>query len=1030
VEYRLLGPLEVVADDGRPVELRGAKLRGLLAVLALDAGRVVPAERLVDALYGEDLPSRSANAVQQLVSKVRRALADAGGDPGVLVTRPHGYLLDAPREAVDVLRFERLLAEGRAATAAGDLASAARLLSEALALWRGSALVDVAVDGPVPAERTRLEELRLVAVEDRVDVELRRGQHDVLVAELEAMVRAEPLRERRWGQLMVALYRSGRQGEALRAYQQARRVLGDELGIEPGPELRRLEAAVLAQDAALAAPPVASSPAVPPPAQADGAVGGDDGAAVDVREWFGPRTARVRRPLTTCIGREVERSRLEELIGSARLVTLVGAGGSGKTRLATEVALAVEDRFEDGVAWVELAPIGPGGVAVGVNRALGLDESAAARGLDDAASVVDSLLTALQRRRTGLVLDNCEHVIDEVAVLVEVVLERAPDVRVLATSREGLGIPGEVLFPVPPLPLTDAVELFVQRTAAAGVALQPDELAADGPVEEICRRLDGLPLAVELATARVRHLGVAELAARLDQRLDVLTAGPRTVQARQRTLRAVVDWSYELLDDTERRVFERLGVFAGGATLAAARRVCAGDGVAEADVEGALSRLVDKSLVGLDRRGGTARYRLLQTLAEYALERLAARGEEPQARRRHLAWLRALAAGVEFDADVADRRAAMVAVDAEDAEVRHALTWALVDDPVSALDLAAALAYFWCGTLQARTGWAFLNAALAAAPDAPGDVRATAQAYAGLAGGMCGAPEAPGLAEAAAEYERRRGDDRRIGIATSLRACTLTLRFEPREALVWLDEAREHYGRAGDTLGLAFTAHWTGYASLMLGDLERAQAELAASVPVFRARGDFVGVVASLVLTADLAERSGRLDDAAAAYEELRDYATGGPATMALAHLAALRRSMGRLDEARDLADQAVAGSQDGFSPVIAALAHKARGFVHLDDGEPAAAGADLTRAALFFQDAGQLRVVAECWLGVSTAREQEGDAGAARSAAVAALDAARRGGADELTEQATERLAGLGGEGTIDLDRAAAAPPARQPAS
>jgi predicted ATPase len=827
------------------------------------------------------------------------------------------------------------------------------------------------------------------------------------------MVREAPLRERRWAQLMVALYRSGRQGEALRAYQQARRQLADELGIEPGPELRRLEAAVLAQDDALAAPPVAgpvptaagsgapAAPGAPEPAAAGG-------VAPVGRAPSGP--ARIRRPLTACIGRDVERGRLEQLLDSTRLVTLVGAGGSGKTRLATEVALAVEDRFPDGVAWVELAPVAPGGVTAGVNRALGLDESPVGRSDPDADPGFDGLTTALQRRRIALVLDNCEHVIDEAAVLVEELLERTPEVRVLATSREGLGIPGEVLFPVHPLALADAVALFVERTTAAGVALQPEEVAGGGPVEEICRRLDGLPLAVELATARVRHLGVGELAARLDQRLDVLTSGPRTVQARQRTLRAVVDWSYGLLDETERRVFERLGVFAGGASLAAARRVCAAEDVAGTAVEDALSRLVDKSLVVLDRGAPAGRFRLLQTLGEYAVERLRERGDEEATRRRHLAWLRDLAADVEFDAEVPDRRAAMMAVQAEDAEIRHALTWALEADPEAALDLCAALGFFWSGTLQTRTGWTYLSVALDRAPDGPPAVRATAQVYAGLTGGMCGAPEAVGHALAAIEHERAIGDPHGVGVACVAYACTLIMRMQPSEAFPWLDEAREQFTRAGGDLGLAFTAHWTGYASGVLGDLDRAQAEFEVAAAAFRRRGDFVGSISTLVMAADLARRQGRLDDAADAYEELVRYGTGGPATMAVASLAALRREAGRLDEARTLAERAVADSQDGFSPVITALALQERGLVHLADGLTGEADADLRRAVLLFEDAGHQSSVAQCWLAISDARERAGDPAGAVEAADHALAAARRADDADLVRLAEARLAAVAG--------------------
>jgi len=378
-------------------------------------------------------------------------------------------------------------------------------------------------------------------------------------------------------------------------------------------------------------------------------------------------------------------------------------------------------------------------------------------------------------------------------------------------------------------------------------------------------------------------------------------------------------------------------------------------------VEDTLGRLVDKSLVVADLGAGPGRYRLLQTLGEYARERLAGRGEEAPTRARHLRWLHEHAATVEFGADVPDRRAAMVAMLAEDAEVRHALAWAREADPVGALALCERLGFFWCGTLQTRSGWGYLSAALEAAPDAPPALRAQAQIYAGLAGSMCGAPEAAAHGEAAIAHAREEGDGRRLGIACVVRGCSLVMREHPLDALPYLAEAREHFALAADELGLAFTGHWTGYASAVLGDLDAAAAELDVSAARFRRLGDFVGMLSTLVMAADLARRQGRADDAAATYEELIEYGTGGPSTMARAALAQLRLDAGRLDEARELAERAVAESQEGFSPMITALALQARGLVRRADGEPAAAADDLGRAALFFADCGHHETEAEC---------------------------------------------------------------------
>jgi DNA-binding SARP family transcriptional activator len=422
VEYRLLGPVEVVAADGRVLPVHGAKLQGLVALLALDAGRVVSSARLVEALYGEPYP-RVENALQQLVSKLRRVLA-AGGAAERLHTRAPGYALDEPGEAVDALRFEMLIAAARGA----DPAVAARTLREAVALWRGAPADGATLEGESAALRTRLTELCEAAVEDRIECELQLGMHTALVGELEAMVAATPLRERRWGQLMTALYRCGRQGDALRVYRAARRTLAEELGIEPGPALRGLEAAVLAHDEALLPPPAAPSATAPGPS--DGPVRqpsptpAPDGAGLHPSPAAAPgpirqaaampppreqerptssgppssseeadaqpapagpspsqlegvpaapprpqeppqrvvRAGRIRHSRTRCLGRDTELAELAALVERPGLTTLVGPGGVGKTRLAIEVAELLDHRLPDGARWVELTPVTAHGV--------------------------------------------------------------------------------------------------------------------------------------------------------------------------------------------------------------------------------------------------------------------------------------------------------------------------------------------------------------------------------------------------------------------------------------------------------------------------------------------------------------------------------------------------------------------------------------------------------------------------------------------------------------------------------------------
>ena len=714
MDYRLLGPVEVVSATGEPLPVAGAKLQGLVVLLALDPRSTVSSARLIDALY-DDPPPTVENAVQQLVSKLRRVLAE-GGAPGRVVTRPPGYCLDEPRDAVDALRFERLVGDARAAAGAGDPSRAVRLAEEALGLWRGEAFAGATLRGEAAGVRTRMAELRDAAIDDRVDWELQRGNHTGVVAELEAAVAATPLRERRWGQLMVALYRCGRQSDALRTYRHARRTLAEELAVEPGPELRRLEAAVLAHDPTLVAPV---------------------GTAVSVnRDRTDPgRAGRVRRPRTSCLGRDSEIAQLTRLVERPGLVTLVGPGGVGKTRLAVEVAVVLEQRLPGGVGWVELTPVTPGGVGQAVGHALGFDDAVLAR---DGGDLLDGLARFLSRRRSAVVLDNCEHLVEEVASFVADLLDLAPGLHVVATSREGLAVEGEVLFPVLPLPLPAAVALFAERARSVGVTPADGDLVADGPIADICRRLDSLPLSVELAAARTRHVGIGEIARRLDRPFDLLTAAPRTAVARQRSLRAVIDWSFALLGEAERELFTRLCVFENGFTLAGAEAV---DPAAHAawTLE-LLAGLVDKSLVVAvpDPDGGEMRYHLLETLRRYGLEQLAATSTGDAARRAHRAYFvelaAAAAAGFMSSAYREWRRRVERELPDLQAACRSAIASRAWDD---ALRIAGSLWWFWGSTDRHRDGRRWLEDALRGpASEADPAARAWALAVLGYIAGQ------------------------------------------------------------------------------------------------------------------------------------------------------------------------------------------------------------------------------------------------------------------------------------------------------
>lgn len=595
-----MGRLEV-RDRGRPLTVPGSRPRALLALLALNAGRFMRADRLIELLWADEIPPSAANALQVHISSLRKVLEPQGPPYRLLISERSGYALKIGSDQIDCARFERLAERAHRALERGEIIECVELTSEAIGLWRGSALADMADHAWSVGEARRLEELRMSAEEDRMDAELALGRHVELVPALQALLARDPLRERVSGQLMLALYRSGRQAEASEIYQQTREMLVEQLGMEPGVPLQQLLKAIINQD------PSIGVAAQEPPA---------------------PRLDNLPAALTSFVGRGRETAKVASLLSQARLLTLTGPGGIGKTRLAVEVARAALGRHEHGVWLINLAPVeNPDVVPETVASTLVVRVASGH-------SATDALIAYLSRRDCLLLLDGCEHLVDASARLTEMLLTACPGVSVMATSREALEVPGEVRWQVPPLdfggtsessgalpPRCDAVELFLQRASAATGSIEHDERYLERATE-LCRRLDGIPLAIELAAAKLNVLSLEELSVRIVNRFQILTGGSRTAPARHQTLQATLDWSYDLLPEVERSLLRKMTVFAGSFTLEAAHAVCGGAAPGGGSLLDGLSGLARKSLVQVDRNGPETRYRLLDTIREYGHARL------------------------------------------------------------------------------------------------------------------------------------------------------------------------------------------------------------------------------------------------------------------------------------------------------------------------------------------------------------------------------------------------------------------------
>jgi predicted ATPase/DNA-binding SARP family transcriptional activator len=934
IKIGLLGPVVVEADGG-PIVLHGLFETALLARLALEPGRTVSSGRLIGDLWGEKVGVDPTSNLWTLVHRLRRAL---GADGGLVRRGSGGYALALPPDQVDVGRFEMIIGQVHDRSAPLALDQGRSLLRQALALWRGKPLAGLENLPFHRAQEARLAAAHLALAVELVDAELAAGKHAEVVSELEGLVAEYPFEERLWAQLMMALYRCGSQTAALRTGSKLRTMLAEQLGIGPSPMVQSLEAAILAQDAKLDwSPPSAAIPLSVASATAVQPQRGRDLGVQELKDLGRPEPLppvqasvlpvgfpglwsrnsaepanNLPRCLSTFVGRPAELAEIRSLVNSSRLVTLTGAGGSGKTRLALEVTRRLLDTSNDGVFFVDLAPIAeadrlPGALAA----AIGVRQEAGR-------SLTELLVEVLSDQDLLIILDNCEHLVDACAKFADQLNRGCPQVHLLATSREPLGIDGERVYRVPPLSLpsegassleeiraADAVELFLERARAHDPTFALDGSTAS-LVASICRRLDGMPFAIELAAARSASMSLAHLNDRLDQRLRLLTEGARTALPRQRTLRATVDWSFDLLSRPEQAVLVRLSVFSGGFELEAAEALCATGSVVVAEVADLLGTLVNKSLVVAERSSGSLRYRLLETVRQYAAERfLAAEGDAGarQVRNDHAQFYLRLAETAAPELMGRRQGEWFKRLDLEWDNIRAMIGYLFAepDRTEELLRLGVALQRFF-GSRGHLEAIATLRGALERPDPVPASLRARALCFTGHV------------------VSYTLGIDSRLEMRTARQLCQKGLEMA-RE----IDDA-ELVAEA--LYALAWTAHMQG---------ETGQAALLGqeALQVARAVGDprLVGLALSCLAREEAAPARRRTLwlEALACLRQAGDIYYSLPQ---LWGLAALELETGRLDAARALYEEAIVAGQEIAAPVDLGDWWGSLGWVLLLQGE------------------------------------------------------------------------------------------------
>jgi len=1014
MKFRVLGPLEVTRGD-QTLALGGAKQRALLAILLIEANHVVGLERLAELLWRDEAPATSDHIIEVYVSQLRRALEPTGAPYRVLLRKPSGYQLQLSPDELDAAEFQHLLEAAKSAPPE----QAEGLLTRALDMWRGPALADFSGEPFAVSESARLNELRLHAREERIENELALGRHGQLVGELQALVDEHPLRERLCGQLMLALYRSGRQAEASDLYQRTRARLVDELGMEPGPDLQVLLKRILQQDAGLAAAPSRpSTPALPtgtvtflltdvegstrrwdrnPAAMREamaahdavlgrlvGAYGGmqiesgregdsvlaaftkasdavagavamqrelaahewPEGADMHIRvaihsgeaevrdgHYYGPAVYRCARLLATghgdqvlltqatrdlaidalpegvglrdlgahrlrdlerpegvfqviapglraefppiksmdprrhnlpvsptaFIGRDRELADIKERLAANRMLTLIGAGGTGKTRLALQAAADLIEGFKDGVWLVELASLSePELVAQTAAEAIGVREEAGR-------PILKTLCDWLKDKDLLLLVDNCEHLIPAVVSLADRVLRECRQVRLLATSRAALRVNGEAIMRVGPLDERDSVVLFADRSSAAQPAFRLTDDNAKS-VTEICRRVEGIPLAIELAAGRARMMAPAEILKRLQESFGVLSGGSRSADARHETLRAAMDWSYWLLNEEEQRLFRRASVFTGGFTLDAAEAVCSGDGVAS--VLELVGQLVDKSLLApQETEDGGTRYAMLETVREYGRSHLAEHEELETLQEKHATYFGQLVEAAREKIAGPERRRWLQVLGADVDNLRSVFEVESVLPEIK-LALASGLADFWEARAEYSEGRARLDAALARSPE-PSTVRSEALQAAGLLAWAQGDQTA-----AAAYTDEGLALSRLLNDSEGEARCLqqlgqIAVQGEDFAAAgKYLDQALEIAVRHGYGQIQALCEWRLGLVALFTKDVVGAARHFQTSLDLSRRRRDVETVAMSLLMLGNIALRQDRLNQARAHLRE------------------------------------------------------------------------------------------------------------------------------------------------------------------